>query len=194
MTEHLAFTPEKHETAVHPERLRLPDPEHAEALRPGEKVQPLDLNEARKDVHETIQADNQPNVLEQLQTAEKASQPAEPRHINRELRQITLRRELQQIRRKLPAPERLLSKVIHQPAVQAISETAGKTVSRPSGLLGGGLVALIGTSGYLYLAKHIGFEYNYLIFLLLFVAGFILGIVLELGVHAMTTSRRHQTD
>jgi hypothetical protein len=70
------------------------------------------------------------------------------------------------------------------------SEAAGRTVSRPSGLLGGGLVAFLGTTGYLYLARHIGFTYNYLVFLLLLAGGFILGVSLELLVHLATGSRR----
>jgi len=45
-------------------------------------------------------------------------------------------------------------------------------------LLGGGILALLGTSSYLYLAKHIGFTYNYSVFLILFFGGFILGLSL----------------
>jgi hypothetical protein len=76
--------------------------------------------------------------------------------------------------------ERGLSKLIHQPAVRAVSEVGAKTVSRPSGLLGGGLLAFLGSSTYLFMTKYIGFRYNYLVFLLLFVGGFVLGLVLEL--------------
>ena len=83
-----------------------------------------------------------------------------------------------------------MSRVIHQPVVRVTSEAIGKTVSRPSGLLGGGLVALMGTSIYLYLANHLGFKYNYGVFLCLFVVGFGLGLVLELAVYLATASRR----
>lgn len=126
--------------------------------------------------HET---ETQTNPLEGLKSAVETAQPAPTRTINRELRQITLRRELKNIRRKLPAPQRALSKVIHQPVVRVTSEVAGKTISRPSGLLGGGFVALVGTSLYLYLANHIGFNYNYGVFLVLFAGGFILGLLIE---------------
>lgn len=130
--------------------------------------------------------------LEQLERPDKLTEePAHPALINRELKSITLQRELQAIRRKLPAPERVLSRVIHQPIVRVISEAAGKTVSRPSGLLGGGLVALLGTTSYLYFAKHMGFKYNYFVFLALFAGGFVVGLVLELVVWTATRSRRH---
>lgn len=186
MSEKLNFKPEQHE-----DLLALPTPERAEPLRKGETDPVQALLEARTTVDETTRSETQPNPLEALQAAEKASQPTTPRQVNRELKQITLRRELQQIRRKLPLPQRILSQTIHQPAVRIASEAASKTVSRPSGLLGGGLVAFLGTTGYLYLARHIGFTYNYLIFLLLLAGGFILGLTLELLVHVATGSHRH---
>ena len=185
MSEKLTFKPER------PEALpALPTPEKAEPLRKGETDPVKALLEARTTVAETTRSEAQPDPLEALRAAEEASQPVTPRQVNRELKQITLRRELQQIRRKLPAPQRILSKVIHQPAIRIASEAAGRTVSRPSGLLGGGLVAFLGTTGYLYLARHIGFTYNYLVFLLLLAGGFILGVSLELLVHLATGSRR----
>lgn len=94
------------------------------------------------------------------------------------------------IRRKLPTPQRALSQVIHQPVVRAVSEGAGRTVSRPSGLLGGGITAFTGTTLYLYLAHHIGFSYNYGVFVLLFAGGFILGLVIELLVNLVLSRRK----
>lgn len=129
-------------------------------------------------------------TTERLKAAAEASPgPSVPQTINRELKAITLRRELQMIRRKLPAPQRAFSKIVHQPVVRAISETASKTISRPSGLLGGGLVAFFGTSIYYYLAQHIGFTYNGFLFILLFVGGFVVGVALEFLIHLAIRSR-----
>ena len=190
MSEQLNTTnPEQHEARLSaPERQeRLP--EHAEkSAKDIKQEQAQQLAEARLQAHE--QAGNNKARETLKAAAEAAPAAAEPQQINRDLRQITLRRELQHIRRQLPAPQRALSRVVHQPAVRVISEAAGKTISRPSGLLGGGLVALFGTTSYLYLAKHIGFSYNYFVFMALFVGGFIVGLVLELLVHLTTTSRR----
>jgi hypothetical protein len=172
----------------------LPTAEQAEPLRRGEKDPAKALQEARTRVHETTRAETQTNPVEALQAAEKAAKPARPLHINRELKGITLNRELTAIRRRLSAPQRGLSKVIHQPVIRAVSEPLGKTVSRPSGLLGGGLVAFIGTSSYLYIARHSGMRYSYFVFLALFFGGFLVGLVLELLVFAATSSRRHAND
>lgn len=186
MSERIA-APEKHEILSSGEHelltARAKPEKHHVRHNPHEKAQ-----HARETIkHET---EVQSNPLERLKASQEASQPATNLNVNRELRQITLRRELKNIRRKLPAPQKALSKVIHQPVIRATSEFTGKTVSRPSGLLGGGIVALIGTSAYLYLAKHVGFEYNYGVFLVLFVGGFALGLLVELGVHLIMSSRR----
>jgi hypothetical protein len=113
-----------------------------------------------------------------------------PTTISRESRKLTAQRELHRLQRRLPAPQRVLSKVIHQPGVGAVSDAVGKTVSRPSGLLGGGLVAFLGSGSYLFLAKHVGFQYNYFVSTLLFVIGFGIGLGLELAVWVATKSRR----
>ncbi len=175
----------------------LPTAEQAEALRPGEP-DPLQnkaeaLAEARVEAVEAAQESGA--VIEALRSASEENSPANhPMQVNRELKDITLKRELNNVRRKLPARKRALSKVIHQPKVRAVSEAAGKTVSRPSGLLGGGLVAFLGTSSYLYLARHMGFEYNSFVFLALFAGGFIFGLLLELLVHMATAKHRRSAE
>lgn len=157
----------------------LPTAAQAEALRPGEPDPALKVEQARKSL-EDIEAVENP--IQKLEKAEQAADSAQPTFVNRELKQESLKRELKEIRRRLPAADRGLSKVIHQPVIRNVSEFSAKSLSRPSGLLGGGLMAFIGTSGYLYLAKHIGFTYNYVVFFILFIGGFVLGLALELVV------------
>ena len=184
-----SFTAEHHEVTLPQNEVqeRLPDAAHAEALRPGEADPLLRAEQARSEVEQHADASN---PLQRLEAAENASQGPAPSHVNRELKAITLRRELQQIRRQLPATQRRLSQLVHQPVIRVVSEAASKSVSRPSGLLGGGLVAFLGCSGYLYLAKHIGFTYNYFVFILLFVLGFGIGLLLELVVWLVIGRRR----
>ena len=113
--------------------------------------------------------------------AEQApSRPEHTMHVNRELKSMAYKRTLARARRQLPAPSRALSKVIHQPTIEAVSEFAGKTVVRPSGVLAGGIAAFIGSSLFLWIARHYGYEYNFLLFALLFVGGFFIGLLVEL--------------
>ena len=106
-------------------------------------------------------------------------QDNQPLYIDRTVKALRLKESLKEVRRSLSAPDRALSKVIHQPAVKAVSEVSGKTLARPSGLLGGGLLAFTGSLAYLVLTKYVGMPYNYLFSTMFFVGGFILGIALE---------------
>jgi len=175
-----------------PEHL-LPTPEQAEPLRKGEKNPAEKLEKARDEVQEA-EEEGKRNPMEELEEAEERPSTTPLGYVSSELKKAGVRRQLGSIRRSLRAPERALSKVIHQPAVRAVSEPAAKTVSRPSGILGGGLAAFLGTGGYLYLAKSSGMGYSYSVFLGLFFGGFILGLVLELLIRAAARSRRPHTD
>ena len=105
--------------------------------------------------------------------------------VSRELKNMTFNRSLNTARRHMGAPSKALSKVIHQPVVEKVSDVAGATVARPSGILGGGLFALIGSALLLYATKHYGYQYNYLVFGMLFVAGFVAGMIIELVVRTV---------
>lgn len=101
-----------------------------------------------------------------------------------ELKMMARRRILKETRRHMPTAARALSKVVHQPVVEKASEI-GAEVVRPSGILGGGIFALLGSAVLLYITRHYGYEYNYLMFILLFVGGFIVGMIVELFVRAL---------
>lgn len=101
--------------------------------------------------------------------------------VNGELKNMAYKRTMKRVQKKLPAPARAFSKVVHNPAVEAVSEVAGKTVARPSGILVGGIFAFLGSSLFLWITKHYGYEYNYLLFALFFIGGFFVGLIVELG-------------
>ena len=106
----------------------------------------------------------------------------EPLYIDRTVKKLRLKQSLTQVRSELPRTSRVLSKIVHQPALKAASDVGAKTVTRPSALLGGGFFAFIGSLAYLFMASHIGFRYNYTLFLLFFAGGFVVGLLLELVV------------
>lgn len=167
-------------------------PEHAEKQPSKAEHNPSkELAAARHEIDKAAKSEKQHDPVEKFNHEQKANKAPSHGHINQDLKKVTLQRELTQIRRHLSAPERTLSKVIHQPVVRAVSEVSGKTISRPSGLLGGGILAFTGTTGYLLLAKNQGFKYNYAVFLALFAGGFVLGLILELIVWTALRSR-HQ--
>lgn len=189
MSENLKTGPESHQTPAETDHL-LPTPEQAEPLRRGEKDPAKMLEEARAEIEESGEAGADTNPLDELQESERAAKTAAPGYVSGELRKATLNRQLGSIRRSLSVPGRAFSKVIHQPVIRVLSEPAGKTVSRPSGLLGGGLVAFIGTSAYLYLARQSGMRYSYFVFLGLFLGGFAAGLLLEMLIRLAAGPRR----
>lgn len=157
------------------------------------EVKVLSTSETQKNVAEAVaETDKTEQLKDELNAVGVEAQPAtmSAAQISRAQKDITKRRSLKKLREQESLPERSLSRIIHQPVIRVLSEGAGKTVSRPSGLLGGGLVAFLGSGSYLVLAKSLHFTYNYSVSLALFVGGFVFGIVLELAVHLATASHR----
>lgn len=106
------------------------------------------------------------------------------------LKQQSYTQTLGRIRQRLTAPEKAFSRLSHNKTVDTVSSGLAKTVARPSGILGGGIFALLGSSIVLYMAKKYGFEYNFSLFFLLLGGGFLTGIVIELITKAISKARR----
>lgn len=153
----------------------------------AEKTLQLQAAETARTAAESIDRENPLHKLEASEAENSKQTPIAPP--NKHLKQQTLKNELKNIQRKESVPARTLSRVVHQPVVRAASEVAGKSISRPSGLLGGGVLAFTGSSTYLYLAYHIGFVYQPTVFILLFIAGFLLGLGLELLIRLLTRAK-----
>lgn len=109
---------------------------------------------------------------------------------SKQLKMDSYKSSLRKVRKQMNAPERVLSRVVHQKVVESVSNTAAKTVARPSAFLGGSIGALLGSAVLLYLSRQNGFTYNYAVFLLLFVSGFVLGALIEL-IYKLVFRRRH---
>ncbi len=122
-----------------------------------------------------------PAEADQLKAGLDAT-PNEPQiqaALTTEQRQQTLRTFLGQIRHHMSGTDQAFSKFIHKPSVNTISEAGGKTLFRPSGIMAGGLFALVGSGYYFYAVKQTGFGYNFTLAVLLFVGGFAVGLLVE---------------
>lgn len=107
--------------------------------------------------------------------------------VDGQLRNSTLERSLQRIRRDLKPYQRPFSRFIHNSTVDSTSEALSKTIANPNGLLIGGLTSFIASLAVLVLCRYYGYEYNYLIGLVSFPAGFVLGL---LGVSVLKLFRK----
>lgn len=175
----------EHLSHKHPETAKHHD--SAEHKAHSERIKAHHEREAAKETKTVNVAELEQQANQEAQKASEAfpateeRQPDDSGHlVRRELKDETLKRTLKQVRTKLSAPSRAFSRVVHQPAVDAVSQAASKTVARPSGFLGGSILAFVGSSAFLWVARHYGFSYNYLIFVLFFAGGFVIGMFLEL--------------
>lgn len=112
-----------------------------------------------------------------------------PALVNKHLKEMAFSRALTRARKKLSVPSRAFSKFAHIPAVDKASEAIGKTIARPAGMLWGSVLAFIGASALLWITKHYGYEYNYLMLIVLFGGGLILGNVAEFAWRAVKATR-----
>lgn len=144
-------------------------------------------NESKHEHAETIDEIRQEAAAESKKTEdiiaettrETTDQEPASTLVNADLKDIKYKRTLQSVRKDLNKGERAFSKVVHNPLVDALSNGAGKTVARPSGILTGSIFAFLSTSIFLYYAKHTGFTFNYLVMTLFFVGGFAFGLLAE---------------
>ena len=109
----------------------------------------------------------------------KAEQQPTTQHVTRELKAIQYKETMRYVRRHLSPRQRKFSSFIHAPSIEKVSEVGAKTIARPSGLLGGGLIAFVGSISVLYVARQYGFEVPNSLFIALFIVGFGIGLLGE---------------
>ena len=176
----------KHEHVVSPEhRHELEKNIHEQAERAKNELGPDSIERLRE------KAEQHAHSAEQIQVEQSEKEPDTGFDVQHLLKSKAYSQTLKGVQRKLPALPRAFSKVAHNKTVEAISNAGAQTVARPSGILGGSLCAFIGTTLLLYASRHYGFTYNYGVFLLLFVGGFLVGLVAELLIWTLY-SRKHR--
>lgn len=95
-------------------------------------------------------------------------------------KQQTYRATMRRVESKLPSYQRAFSRVVNNPTVDKVSNVTGKTVARPSGMLGGGIFAFAGLAVVTLVANQQGFPVNGgAVFIALLFLGWIVGVVIE---------------
>jgi hypothetical protein len=168
LTNHEAHQKHEHEAGQH-EHAHKPEVDHANLEK-----QQKDLLEASRVTAEEHAAPSR--LLEIDKDEPKSGFHIGTHHL---LKKDSYKSLLKQTQSRLPKASRQFSKIVHQKNIEAISNVGAQTIARPSGLLGGGIGALVGSITLLYTSKHYGFRYNYAFFLVTFLAGFLVGLVVE---------------
>lgn len=112
-------------------------------------------------------------------TSNQAEKPAHERSYTREDKAHSFNTTMHHVRQQLTGPQKVFSKVIHQPVVEKTSEFVGKTVARPSGILGATIAACIGLLSIYSIARFAGFSLSGSEMPLLLIGGFIAGLLIE---------------
>lgn len=158
------------------------------------EITPKEAGETKHDQIETSELINkvEQQAVSSKETAisEKEVASAQEFGVYADMKAQTYARTLGRIRGRLSKPNQVMSKIMHNNVVDTISNSVSKTVARPSGILGGGIVALAGSSVLLYMAKHYGFKYNFFSFFILLAGGFVLGLLVELLVRTAIRIKR----
>jgi flagellar biosynthesis GTPase FlhF len=180
--EHIRDEEHKHELQQKAQEATL-----EQAAKEAHHERQEEIGAIRKEVQEKARSGAEIRPQEEKDTTHTPSQT----FVNKELKEMAYRRTLNRVRRQMSLPGRLASRIIHHPIMNAVSEVTAKTVGRPSGLLGGGILALTGTSSYYYMTKHYGYNYNFFIFVLLLLGGFVLGWLVEIVWRLIGNARKH---
>lgn len=90
------------------------------------------------------------------------------------------KKEINRVQAQLPPATRVLSKIVHNRIVEDISEVLEETVLRPSVLIGGAVVGLVGGGIFYLYARTQGFPLSGSEFLVTMLAGALIGVVLEI--------------
>lgn len=190
MSEQLPYpTPE---TAAQPERALMTDeqqPQTQEVIDDGAEQQGDTIAKARAKIAEQAVLQEQEDPFKKQESENSSTAPI--LGVQRELKAQAYAHTLRRIREALPGPQRAFSKVIHAPLIEQTTAIATYSVGRSTGLLGGGIAALIGSATFLFIARHYGYQYNYALPIMCFIVGYIVASVIE-GVHALC--HRHKPD
>lgn len=183
MSEKLQQSPEQHHNKHNHET--LPNNERLNEVIEAGKHSRNEHAEALDQIRHNI--DKQAKNAEKAPTNQEQQRPVQ--HVTKELKNIRYKETMRYVRRHLTPRERKFSSVIHNPTIEKVSEVGAKTIARPSGLLGGGIVALLGSVITLYIARQYGFEVPNSLFMALFIIGFGVGLIAELAISGFTMRR-----
>lgn len=178
MSEKLSRTPEHHKSPEHQHETEK-SPEHNE--RPKEQLPEKSAEQSKGDI-EKIKKSIESTALsgKEYGVGEKETPQDQQYGTTKEIKQTAYRKLIKKTQSQLKGPEKTFSKLIHRPTIEKSSEIASKTVARPTSFLMGSIFAFLASLIVFYISKRNGFEYNYLLFIIVFIGGYFFGLIVEM--------------
>jgi hypothetical protein len=163
------------------ERLRL-----QENLEQRSKKSPESIEDARREV-ERAKFEQEPVKVERQPSPAELRRERGP--ISKKKRDESFKATMHEVHSQMSAPSRVFSKVIHNKAVEKVSEVAGSTVARPNAMLSGAIFAFILTLAVYLVAKNLGYPLSGFETIAAFAIGWALGVVYDF-LKIMVTGRK----
>lgn len=144
-----------------------------------------------KATHEALErAASRLEVEQQSKEQERTSSPAERRvGPSTKEREASFKATMSEVQSEMSAPSRTFSKIIHNKAIEKVSETTGNTIARPNAILSGAIFAFSLTLAVYLVAKNYGYPLSGFETIGAFILGWILGIGYDF-VKVMVTGRK----
>jgi hypothetical protein len=105
-----------------------------------------------------------------------------PNHyLTKKIKNYAYYQTLASARSSLKNSDKIFSKLIHNNNIESLSEIGSKTIARPKAVLGGAMLMVFGGLSVVFLAKYAGFEIPNSIFLVLYLTGFMVTVLIEIA-------------
>lgn len=170
----------RHERETGPELLREGEKrreELREQLESTPETSKENLEDARKEALETASSTEKERDNKEYETTapERTAQGPLTTHE----KDASFTATMKEVQGQMSAPSRTFSKVIHNKAVEKVSEGVGSTIARPNAILAGAVSAFALTLGVYLLAKNLGYPLSGFETIAAFILGWTLGIVYD---------------
>lgn len=129
--------------------------------------------------HEIEQIHNKERIhYEQEKIAEKISSPSSVQK-KKVSRDASFRAQMKEIDKQLPPTSRAFSHVIHNKAVEKVSEGVGNTIARPNAILSAAVFGFVLTSLVYLIARHYGYPLSGFETIGAMIIGWLIGIIYD---------------
>jgi hypothetical protein len=159
--------------------------EHTERLN-EQRERAVDKERSGSEKEDTARHEVERAVAEQEKRRQEktAASPAErrrdaPMKNTKATKDAVFKKEMKRVQAEMSTPERTFSKLIHNKAVEKVSEAAGSTVARPNALLFGSMFAFIITAVVYWWAKEVGHPISGSETIAAFVIGWLCGLIVD---------------
>ncbi len=187
---------EKHEksNAEKPElkNLELSKSKEKKPIKAEVQKKESELAQKGHEAEKVLRAEKEKHKLELAKEKEKAEKEKHekpereekpPAKYTKAEKKTAYKKEIKKVQNQLPKRSRTFSKFVHNPVVESVSDVAGKTIFRPSVLIGGSVTGLVlGLVVYI-VAVYYGYLIPSITLVLFLLVGAVLGAVVEFIFH-----------